>query len=192
MKRLSVLILLFTLAACSTSKAPMKQFYMLNSHTPLISASPKEVKRVVVVDRILLADYLKRPNLVMQIEGNQLYYSDIDLWAENLQTGIHNTLLAWLNDKATETRFIAYNSPDATGNLERLVISIERFMPTDQGQVITSGQYWHVNKAQTDGLTSQESFAFTSELSQQGYSHSVTLLAEQLLKLSHQIINDIE
>ena len=65
-------------------------------------------------------------------------------------------------------------------------------MPTDQGQVITSGQYWHVNKAQTDGLTSQESFAFTSELSQQGYSHSVTLLAEQLLKLSNQIINDIE
>ncbi|MEI8647541.1 ABC-type transport auxiliary lipoprotein family protein [Paraglaciecola sp. Hal342] len=147
---------------------------------------------MVVVDRILLADYLKRPNLVMQIEGNQLYYSDIDLWAENLQTGIYNTLLAWLNDKATETRFIAYDSPDAPRNLERLVISIKRFMPTDQGKVITSGQYWHVNKAQTDGLTSQESFAFTSELSQQGYSHSVTLLAEQLLKLSNQIINDIE
>jgi uncharacterized lipoprotein YmbA len=165
---------------------------MLSSNSPDAAVSSEKVQKIVVLDKILLADYLKRPNLVMQINDNQLYYSDVDLWAESLQEDIHNTLLAWLNENAKNTRFISYDSPQVSNDLERVMISIRRFMPSDKGDVITNGQYWIINNVNGDNLTSQHSFSFTSELSQEGYSHSVSLLAEQLSQLSIQIANDIK
>ncbi|WP_166425728.1 ABC-type transport auxiliary lipoprotein family protein [Paraglaciecola sp. 20A4] len=192
MKQFSVFLIILMLCGCSTSPEPRQQIYLLNSNAPLSSSADEDVKRIIVVDKIQLADYLERPNLVMQIDGNQLYYSDIDLWAESLQTDIHKTLLAWLNDYAKDTQFVAYDSPQASAKFEHLIVSIEHFMPTDKGSVVSDGQYWLVGNKQLESLSSQHTFAFTSALTQKGYSHSVTHMAKQIAQLSAQIVEDVE
>tara|TARA_R110000782_G_scaffold185069_1_gene275354 strand:+ start:216 stop:794 length:579 start_codon:yes stop_codon:yes gene_type:complete len=192
MKQFSVFLLILVLCGCSSAPPTGQQIYLLNIDAPHSSTGDKNIKQLVVVEKILLAEYLKRPNLVMQVDGNQLYYSDIDLWAENLQTDIHKTLTAWLNDRAKHTRFVAYNSPEARLDLKHLVVSIEYFMPTDQGTVVSNGQYWWVENSKMDNPTSQNSFSYESALTQKGYSHSVSQLAQQLAQLSTQIIKDVE
>lgn len=192
MKQCGFFILILMLCGCVTSPERTQQVYLLNSDVPIMDGSDENVASIVVIDKILLAEYLMRPNLVMQVDGNQLYYSDMDLWAENLQTSIHRTLLAWLNEYAKDTRFVAYNSPEAAAGQKHLVVSIEHFMPTDKGTVISNGQYWLIEKGQPSNQVSQQRFALTSTLSQEGYSHSVTQLAKQLTQLSAQIVADVE
>tara|TARA_R110002012_G_scaffold255132_1_gene434788 strand:- start:1852 stop:2439 length:588 start_codon:yes stop_codon:yes gene_type:complete len=195
MKMFSLFLILILISGCSSPPAPNRQVYLLNSDTPLITVKNSEIEKVVVLDKIQLADHLKRPNLVMQIQGNQLYYSDLDLWAESLQNGIHDTMLAWLNKHAKATRFVAYDSPEANLGQEHLIVSVQYFMPTDQGTVISSGQYWRTGNGkneQKEQSVSMHTFSFTSALSQEGYRHSVALLAEQLSQLGSQIVSDFE
>ncbi|ABG40224.1 protein of unknown function DUF330 [Paraglaciecola sp. T6c] len=197
MKMFSIFLMIGLISGCSSSSAPNRQIYLLNSDAPLITINNPEIEKVVILDKIQLADYLKRPNLVMQIQGNKLYYSDVDLWAESLQNGIHDTMLAWLNQHAEATRFVAYDSPEANLGQEHLILSVQYFMPTDQGTVISSGQFWRTGNGRTDAgkngkSVSTNSFSFTSPLTQKGYSHSVALLAEQLSQLSSQIVSDFE
>ncbi len=192
MKMFSIFLTMILIGGCSSPPAPNRQVYLLNSDAPLITVENSKIERVVILDKIQLADHLKRPNLVMQIQGNQLYYSDLDLWAENLQNGVHNTMLAWLNQHAKATRFVAYDSPEANLGQEHLIVSVQYFMPTDQGTVISSGQYWQTATGKNEQNVSMHSFSFTSALAQEGYRHSVALLAEQLSQLSFQIVGDFE
>lgn len=191
MKYVTVVFLCFILFACVTPVSTV-QYYLLNTADDDAPAAKVGQQETIVLASVQLADYLNKINLVMKIAENQLYYSEQDVWAQSLQTGIYQTLLRDLNSQAMQSHYIAMNSPNAKQTNKRLLVEFSHFMPTDQSQVIASGKYWLVDTSNVDNTGISNNFSYAIPLHQDGYAHAVTQLKALLGLLSQDIIKQLE
>jgi uncharacterized lipoprotein YmbA len=191
MKYVSAVFLCFTLFACATPVSTI-QYYVLNTADDDAPEAEIGQQGAIVLAPVQLADYLNKINLVMKIAENQLYYSEHDVWAQSLQTGIYQALLRDLKSQAMKSHYIAMDSPNANQANKRLVVEFSHFMPTDQSQVIASGQYWLVDTSDLSNTALSHNFSYTIGLDQDGYAHAVTQLNALLDLLSQDIIKHIE
>ncbi|MFQ3197022.1 MAG: putative lipoprotein YmbA [Paraglaciecola sp.] len=191
MKYISVMFISFLLFACASPMSTI-QYYMLNTaddDAPIANINQQDA---IVLAPVQLANYLNKINLVMKIAKNQLYYSEQDVWAESLQTGIYNALLKDLNSQTVQSHYIAMNSPNAKQSNKRLIVEFSHFMPTDQSQVIASGQYWLIDTSDLNNTAPIHNFSYAIPLHQDGYAHAVTQLNALLGILSLDIIKQVE
>ncbi|MFT6898731.1 MAG: putative lipoprotein YmbA [Paraglaciecola sp.] len=191
MKYVTVVFLSYILFACASPMSTI-QYYVLNTADDEAPAPEIGQREVVLLASVQLADYLNKINLVMKIAENQLHYSEQDVWAQSLQTGIYNALLRDLNSQAVQSHYIAMNSPNAKQANKRLIVEFSHFMPTDQSQVIASGQYWLVDSSDLSNTALIHNFNYTIPLHQDGYAHAVTQLNALLDLLSQDIIKQVE
>lgn len=145
----------------------------------------------VVVQQIMLAEYLKQSNLAMQIDSHQLHYSRQNAWAEPLESAIAKALLNDLNGEKSEFVFLSKNGPLAYDHQYELVLQIDHLIATDKSTVVTSGTYWFVSVDENNVTNHKKQFSLERRLTEDGYLHSVSQLRMLLGELSGIIYSDI-
>lgn len=190
-----VIILLSTLLACSNTNVEQTTYYYLLTN-PVVNNEAKANK--LKVDSKLLysvsvdvAEYLDRPNLVMQLDHHQIHYSLFHLWAEPLSKGLKKSLLFDLNKYSETLTYKAekYNKKHVQ-QANHLEIAIDYFHVTNTSKVILSGSYM-VNGQESDRPLKQN-FTFEETLLDNGYAHSVEKMRALITVLVNQIIVSVE
>ena len=175
--------------SCSSQPVGESKFYLLNQVQPVESnpvaskalTSDQSTTRAYTL-QINLPEYLKRPNLVMQINQHQLHYAQLARWAEDLDDGIRKVL----TNQLAQSQIILTGDYPTFAPQNRLVLEIEHFYPTDQGKVILSGQYWRVDF--TDPLTiNKHRFFYEEKLTENGYEQAVVQMRSLLGKLADEL-----
>lgn len=186
MRLLASTILFIALTACS-SKALRVNYYLLYSAEP-VSVNVTEKTQDIVLNEIILADYLKQSSLAMKIANNKLYFSRQDVWAESLQTAISSALLNDLNVNSA-IQFNSYRAPTPKKNGNQITLQIDHLYSTQQSSVEMSGRYWlHLN-----GNVGSVEFPFYLQLplKQDGYSHAVSQQRDLITLLANKILQDL-
>lgn len=193
MKRLILCLLVMTLTACS-SKPLSLNYYVLS--TPLASTSqavtPTGVLAAqthVLLQPVLLADYLNQSSLVMQIADHQMYFSRQDIWAERLDKAIQKTLLQDLNHSQRH-QYRAYPGVNTESNPLSLTVQIDYFHATFKSTVALAGRYWITDPRTQKSV--EKTFNFSQVLKQDGYSHAVQQQRELLRLLATEIQQSLD
>ena len=196
---ISIIAMVLSLSACS-SASNSTSYYILNNQVSagamnqarLTPNDSIEREKATVLLSVHLADYLKSPYLVMQINEHKIEYATFHMWAEPLTDSSFNALLSDLN--STSTRFKFKPEPQLRGSKDglqaQLSVKIDYFHVTAQSKVILSGHYEYINQQETDVKVSQNiirAFSFEAPLLQDGYSDSVAQMRGLVTKLAKQI-----
>ncbi len=175
-KLYSVILLSIFLSSCAQSPATEVNYYLLDTPNviakKLINNNLQESIPIkannIIIDDVLLPQYLKQSSIVMLIGENRLHYAHYNLWGENLAQGV---------SKLIQQSIGQINSPEPI----HLTIEIDHFYPTEQGRVILSGRY--MLRLKKDKKLFK--FTLTQGLHKGGYSEAVKqmqLLIKELAK----------
>lgn len=166
------------LSGCSLNQpTPDMHYHLLDSQNRSINA--KLPAEQVAIDKVHLADYLRQANLVMRVAQNKLDVARYHNWAEPLDDSIRRVLLAELNSINANLGFVA-----RCQNCQQFDLYIEHFYPDEQGQVTLSGYFV---TSQGDAKRQTEYFSLTAQQSSAGYSASVEVMNQLLIKLAHKL-----
>jgi len=204
-KLLSVLTLSMLLFSCAEVPTPTVNYYLLNTPIPTKNSDqlPQKLAKTtqekqLIIDDIVLPQYLKQPSLVMLVATNQLHYAHYDVWGESLEQGIHKTLTLLLNKLFEQPQLSRQKvnkqfllTKDSIDKKIHLTVVIDHFYPTDQGDVILSGHYWFTNQSVNVNkkLYKKEvlKFYFKQSITANGYSQAVTQMHDLLEQLANNI-----
>lgn len=190
-----IICLCITLLFGCTSEPLSVRYYLLHTPANKVVNKDNKAKPVVAVQLPIIAEYLRQPSLVMQVDQHQLHYSHQDVWAEKLQSSFFKALLQDLNTTG-KRNYVSSSSPEAISAVTTISIKLEHFHATDASTVVSSGWYWlSKNEMQhpknTDLENSSHGFYFESDLEQDGFAHAVIKLRTLIGDLAKQIEKDI-
>ena len=188
MKALLLCVLLMILTACS-SKPLNLNYYLLSTPQAAAPSQHSVAQPQIILQPVLLADYLKQSSLVMQIAEHQMYFSRQDIWAERLDKAIQKTLLEDLN-RSQHAQFRAYPGLSGESDTLSLTVQIDYFHPTFNSTVVSAGRYWIVDPAGQHSL--EKPFYLSLKLTQDGYAHAVEKQRELLQLLATEIQQSLE
>ncbi|WP_256253592.1 membrane integrity-associated transporter subunit PqiC [Alteromonas sp. V450] len=181
----SVFIIVFallTLSACTSTPTSLT-YYLLHS-TSEVSATPtsEEALTVIEIERLVLPEYLKHRGLVYQTSDTNLHISTRHLWAEPVDEGLTKALSSVLS----KHNILLTSTGDYQGGPDlRVTLHIDDFVSTYNGEVILNG---HVAIAKSTGSPVVKRFALRSSLINDGYSHSIIAMRENVRQLAEIII----
>ncbi|MEP0355105.1 PqiC family protein [Paraglaciecola sp.] len=167
------------LAGCSvTESVPEIQYYLLDA-----MPTEQEIKlstKQINIPPIDLPDYLQQPNLVMRGEQQQMHMARYHSWADNLGDSIRRVMAIELSQPTSDT-----NKANTCSPCVNLYLSIQHFYPTQDGQVILSGEFTIEQSSQMKKHT--QPFFFSQPLKASGYGQSVVQMRKMLSLLANQI-----
>lgn len=137
-------------------------------------------KTHIKVQPVNLPNYLNQPNLVLKLSNHQIKIANYHFWAQDLSMSIQRVII---NDLNSATRDFMYTQSCA--KCDELIISIDHFYPTEQGDVVLSGTY---EKISMDGQHEQTRFSLSKALTQGGYDEAVAAMRELLGELAQSIL----
>jgi len=190
MNRLTFVCLLFSLLlyGCA-SETNTINYYKLGAVNKAFNPdntgngkSNRSNRSLIVIEPILLPDFLRQQGLVIQKTDHQLQISNNHRWAESLESAISRVVQSHLENQLPEYRF-----ENQTGRWKlkpqfRLSIELAEFQVNNrESKVITSGRFWIFN--QNEELVSKERFLIEESLSSNGYEHAISNLEITLNKL---------
>ena len=186
-----LLLCVVLLQACSS--APSKtRYYLLNSYQAFdkpatkapLAVQPATRKQVAV--SVNLAEYLKQPSLVMQLEEHQIHYSLFHVWAEPLLLGTTKALLLDLNAQGHALSFVDAQSAMRKQPSAHLEVQLEYFHVTSDSRVILSGQY-RFAEGESSEILFGGPFALEQNLHADGYEASIV----QMRRLVSELARDL-
>jgi len=168
---------IIALNGCS-SVQPLN-FYQLPQQPRLAAAVAAEAP-VIVVEPVMVANYLNTNALILQTSQVQLVKTNQQQWAEALDQQLTRLLQQQL-----AAALPAYRVTDRApqGPQQRLLVQVEQFHGTEQGMVLISGRFSVVNGEQT----LQQRFALELAQPEAGYPSMVATLGAGW----QQVVNDI-
>jgi len=173
-------------AGCQTSQR-QTQYYQL-ANTPQTMSVSRDASRLII-EPVILVDFLKRPNILLKQANNTLYVTNYHVWAEPLDKAIARAMVNIINQNSPALR--AERKPLATckdSRCHKVRIYVEAFYPLHSSQVEFSGKYI-IERGNT--LLHQQDFNLVSELTLDGYPHAVSKLATLIEELSSQITHKV-
>ena len=195
--KVSVLLPIFLsvfILGCNSQPTPTSHYYMLNQQLKaenLSGISPiKEIQ-------LNLPDYLKQPNLVLQLSEHELSYAYYHTWAESLDQAITKAIQSDLKGLDNAQKQLAREKA-ATILKANLHLNIDHFYATINSKVVLAGSYILVNTEGTKALSPQYSFSFKADIEANGYPHSVAKMRylindlAQEIYIKYQAINPIQ
>jgi uncharacterized lipoprotein YmbA len=187
-------LLFLTFAACvivgcaSSSPGPEKQQYLLRADVTLPDG-PQQVPARVGIGRVVLADYLDQPGIVVLTEGNKVRAARQHYWAEPLQMGIN----LYMRDALTARTGYTV-SADTARRLNwqyRLDIGIDRLHGTLDGQVrLVAG--WSIINTAMDTEIAQYRFDRSTQQQEDGYDSLVAAEVSLLAQLADEIAASLD
>lgn len=189
MKHFSIpVIALMALTACSTFK-PVKDSANRHLLEPLI---PDRVLTAAVpaiaISRPSIPSYLDRMQLITRKDG-QLMMSQLDLWAESLDSGISRVLASNLSRLTGSMNIQPVDSFTTLDYSQLLEMQITQFEPDVANQMVLQGT-WKLQPV-TGKETRSHFFRFSVPLppAEQSLTGRVTAMNQALELLSRQIVN---
>ena len=164
-----------SLSFCASEPVQL-HYYLLSADTQQgVSVRTSNQQTAVVVDSIVLADYLQQSGIVLQTSETQIQISKRHLWAETLETALPKLLFKELQNHSTKFDFYLRYADFVPRSDYRLLVQIDSFQATDNGEVICSGRYQLVPQAEEEELISVD-FTFNRDLHADGYDHAIDQL----------------
>ena len=179
---ITVTLLLFS---CAQAPTPKVSYYLLNAPEHNLAGDNEQTvvggehkvagDHKIILDNVILPQYLKQSSIVMLMNENQLHYARYHLWGESLQQGI---------TKLIKQALTITNKQQSL----HLTIEIDHFYPTDQTNVILSGRYWlSMTEAEVKNNQYVFNFAFKQALKADGYGQAVKQMHVLIKQLAAQI-----
>lgn len=159
------------LSGCGLNQpTPEMKYHLLDHKTKALNHRLPDDK--VAIGKVVLADYLTQPNLVMRVSGNKLDLASYHHWAEPMDAAIQRILIDELNQADLTVGFVK-RCRDCT----QVAVFIDHFYPDQDGTVALSGRF-SIEWSGQEPVT--EYFSFSEEQDGEGYSESVTVMNKLL------------
>jgi uncharacterized lipoprotein YmbA len=156
---MAVIGLAALLAACAVSPPP--RFYALAPVVP--PAAPAERPPSIAVGPVVVAEYLKRPQIVTRLSETELELADFDQWVEPFDV-LFPRVLAQDIAAALGTERVSFTPVPRDVRVDHLVeVDLIRFDATD-GQGVMLDALWRVYGRDGDRLVEQSRTTVTREL----------------------------
>lgn len=189
---LVVLVSSGLMGCISNTAAPTTYHYILDTkptgaQSIISGAAATNEQSFIKLLPINVPDYLNQPNLVLKLSNHQIKIANYHFWAEDLRQSIQRVLLKELNHTKRDTNTDANISVVYAQNCiscDELMITIDHFYPTEQGEVVLSGTYEMIAKG---GKQTQTQFALVSTLEEGGYDEAVSTMRAMLGELAKSI-----
>jgi len=193
MNRFIVLLMsVFLIASCTNETATIR-YYKLASNSSAPEAvdnnAAKNQQQLVILEPIILAEFLRRKGLVIQKNEYQIQISNIHRWAEELDRATARLIREELEKMLVGFRVEDQNSRWKLKPSFRISVELSQFQVNHKNQTITSGQFWVFGKDRT--LKVKKHFNFEIDLAQDGYEHAISQLELSLEKLSQLIADEL-
>lgn len=180
-------LVLLGLFSCSSSAPPLR-YYLLHSVDPAALSGSLTFEKHVVIDTLVIPEYLKQASLVYQLSASELHVSPSHFWSEPVDIGINQIIREGLASDSIQLVSATKNSLDAE-NTVFLSLFVDDFLPTWQGQVILKGRY-ELKNGGTE--TRMKYFHYTHPLSEDGFEHSVLAMRFVIGSLTEDIRSSLE
>lgn len=177
--RFTSAILCLVLAACG---AGPKSYYMLTADGP----APAGGGGGIGVGPVIVAEYIDRPNLVLQEQPNQLAISSDHRWAGALDASIARVTATNLGRRAGTGNVRVYPWPRDEGLRHQVTIDVREFHGAADGHaVIEAG--WRVYALPERRLIASRTFTAREALEKDGYQPLVAAQSRLLSKMADDI-----
>jgi uncharacterized lipoprotein YmbA len=151
---LAALTLMPLVARCKDT--PPTRFYTL-APRPAQGPSPK-VAHTIVVQRVEVARYLDRPQIVRYGSPYELSLSEFDNWGEGLGDMATRVLVEDLAERLPDSHVYAASGPLTLPNADETVeVNIMKFEPDAAGAVVLSAQ-WVIHRKGSSGRYHTQQF----------------------------------
>jgi uncharacterized lipoprotein YmbA len=154
--------------ASGCSSVQELNFYQLPQQATVAAAVAPDAP-VIVVEPVMVANYLNTNALILQTSDVQLVKTHQQQWAEALDQQLTRLLQQQLTAALPGHR-VTDRAPQ--GPQQRLLVQVEQFHGTEQGQILISGKYSVVDGEQTI----QQRFALELAQPEAGYPSMVMTL----------------
>lgn len=185
MIRFFILLVIALLGAGCQSTDTYTKYYQLADAPVQRQVEQRQIQ--LIIEPVVLVDFLKRPNLLLKQADNTLYVTNYHVWAEPLDKAIGRAMVNFINQQSDKLRS-EHRLFDQCNKTQcyRLTLFVEGFYPTKQSQVEFSGKYRLSNN--DNEIIAQQDFNLVDDLELDGYPHAV----DKLQKLIHQLSSQIE
>ena len=187
------LILPLCLAISACASEPLSISYYLLS-TPSAEQARMQAmteKKVLAIEDVEMAAYLRQSGIVMQTSGSQLQISKQHLWAENLELSVPKYLATAMQSQSTNYQVYVRNLDYVPSAHYSLRLHIDNLQATDQGEVVSSGRYQLIDNEDSKQSITVD-FYFERDLQEDGYSHAVAKIRELLSDIATDVISTAE
>ena len=182
--RLPLILISLFLLGCNSQPTPTSHYYMLNQQLDTQSmAKVSPIKQI----QLNLPEYLKQPNLVLQLSKHELSYAYYHTWAESLDDAIQKSLNQDLKALVKEQDKNLTEAKTTPSKRVNLTLNIDHFYATINSEVLLAGSYTFVNTQQTQALSPQYNFTFKANIEADGYPHSVAKMRGLIQELAQDI-----
>lgn len=178
---LAPLLLVFTclITGCS---APAISLYKLTAEgTP-----PNSGGVGIGVGPVTTADYLSRPNLVMQEGSNKLGLAESHRWAGKLEDNISRVMAANLGSEMRTSHVLSYPWTGDEGLRYQIAIDIRELHGHADGHAVLDAA-WRVYALPGKNLVTSRNWTATEPLAADGYEELVAAESRLLARLARQI-----
>ena len=183
------LILILALAGCASSGIN-NSYYLLNASQAAaqLQKSSLDKSKQLLVEPVVLADFLKQKFLVMQ-KNNQLFVSETHQWAQPLTGSITQAISDELRTDLSAWRVSESRLNPGDRAAYTLLVAIDQFHPNDKSQVSLKGSF---QVRSSKELVLEDHFFISQTLEQDGFSQSVFQLRDLLSQLAKVISSELK
>lgn len=164
----ALVLALLTLTGCSDS--PSLHYYQL-AQEPAVNAPNTVDAPVLVVENVMVADFLDSNALVLQRSDVELVRAQQNLWVEPLGSQLSRNLRASLQQQLPAVR-VQSQAPAAPH--ARLLVQVEQFHGSEAGQVLIKVRYSVMSK----GVVRQFDYQWQQAQPEDGYASLVQSLGK--------------
>lgn len=166
----SLMLALGLAVSSGCSSVQVLNFYQLPQQANTAASASMDAS-VIVVEPVMVANYLNTNALILQTSDVQLVKTTQHQWAEALDQQLTRLLQQQLTAALPGHRV---TDRALQGPQQRLLVQVEQFHGTEQGMVLISGKYSLVNGEHTI----QQRFALELAQPEDGYSSMVATLGQ--------------
>lgn len=189
-RTLGAVICLTTLCGCFAKSQPA-QYYTLNALQQPETRPDFTPRFTVSVGPVIIPDSLKRPQIAIRTDENQVDFSEFHKWAGPLKDDVKRILAENLGillggEGATVTTDELLIEPDY-----RVVVNINRFDGMPDKTVLLNA-VWTLKDQKSQKIVAMTQSLFTEKVSGPGYSEMVSAQSRTLAALSREIAREIK
>ena len=183
MSRIFALLLMVLVVGCAGGS---KSFYMLTAEGPAPSGGGKGIG----VGPVTVAEYLDRPNLVIQEGGNSLAVAEDHRWAGDLPTSVARVMATNLGRKLSTGNVRTYPWQGDEGLSNQVTLDIRQLHAGADGYAVLEAG-WRVYSLPDGRLIASKTFTDREALERDGYEAMVAAESKLLGRLADEIAKSI-
>jgi uncharacterized lipoprotein YmbA len=136
------------------------KFYHLYPTIPSKEGSFRVSKKVIGVAEVKLADYIDKPQIITQKEGNLMDIHEKESWAGDFGKNIQMVISQNLNRSVDRYHFVSLPSEEVTEDRYRVFVTINRFDSSQDGSVTLEGR-WSLKNIDNSSIIVTKAFNYT-------------------------------